>query len=66
MNPEVTPVGLDHQAYLGNTIEEIAAEKAGVVKAEGFAVLAQQEPAAAQVLGCGPCRPTPSPPPTPP
>ncbi len=46
----VTPVGLDHQAYLGDTIEQIAAEKAGVVKAGGFAVLAQQEVAAAEVL----------------
>jgi dihydrofolate synthase / folylpolyglutamate synthase len=46
----VTPVGLDHQAYLGDTIEEIAAEKAGVIKAGGFAVLAQQPLPAAEVL----------------
>ncbi|MGZ4611393.1 MAG: bifunctional folylpolyglutamate synthase/dihydrofolate synthase, partial [Actinomycetes bacterium] len=46
----VTPVGLDHQAYLGETIEQIAAEKAGVVKSGGFAVLAQQELPAAEVL----------------
>ena len=46
----VTPIGLDHQAYLGDTVEQIAAEKAGIVKAAGFAVLAQQELAAAEVL----------------
>jgi dihydrofolate synthase / folylpolyglutamate synthase len=46
----VTPVDLDHQDYLGDTVEEIAAEKAGIVKAAGFAVLARQELAAAQVL----------------
>jgi dihydrofolate synthase / folylpolyglutamate synthase len=28
----ITNVGLDHQDYLGNTIEEIAREKAGIVK----------------------------------
>jgi dihydrofolate synthase / folylpolyglutamate synthase len=28
----ITNVGLDHQEYLGNTIEEIAGEKAGIVK----------------------------------
>ncbi len=28
----ITPVDLDHQAYLGDTIEAIAAEKAGIMK----------------------------------
>ena len=28
----ITSIGLDHQEYLGNTIEEIAAEKAGILK----------------------------------
>jgi dihydrofolate synthase/folylpolyglutamate synthase len=46
----VMPVGLDHQAYLGSTVEEIAGEKAGIIKPEGIAVLAQQDPAAAEVL----------------
>lgn len=27
----ITPIGLDHQRYLGNTIELIAAEKAGII-----------------------------------
>jgi dihydrofolate synthase/folylpolyglutamate synthase len=46
----VTPIGLDHQAYLGSTIELIAGEKAGIIKAGSLAVLAQQELAAAEVL----------------
>lgn len=28
----ITPVDLDHQAYLGDTLPEIAAEKAGIIK----------------------------------
>ncbi len=28
----ITSIGLDHEAYLGNTIEEIASEKAGIIK----------------------------------
>lgn len=28
----VTPIGLDHTAYLGDTVEEIAAEKAGIFR----------------------------------
>ena len=28
----ITSIGLDHQAYLGNTLEQIAAEKAGIIK----------------------------------
>lgn len=29
----ITSISLDHMAYLGNTVEEIAAEKAGIIKA---------------------------------
>ena len=46
----VTPIALDHQAYLGDTIEEIAAEKAGIIGPEAVAVVAQQTLEAAQVL----------------
>lgn len=28
----ITSIGLDHEAYLGHTIEEIASEKAGIIK----------------------------------
>jgi dihydrofolate synthase/folylpolyglutamate synthase len=36
--------------YLGNTIAEIARTKAGIIKEQGFVVLAQQEPEAAVEL----------------
>ena len=46
----VTPIGLDHMRYLGDTLEEIAGEKAGIIKEGSVAVLAQQPLPAAEVL----------------
>lgn len=46
----ITPIGYDHQAWLGNTLEEIAGEKAGIIKPNIPVVSAGQEPAAAQVI----------------
>jgi dihydrofolate synthase / folylpolyglutamate synthase len=46
----VTPISIDHARYLGNTVEAIAADKAGIIKPGSIAVLAQQPPAAAQML----------------
>lgn len=46
----VTPISLDHTRYLGSTVAEIAADKAGIIKPGAVAVLAQQPPAAAEVL----------------
>jgi|UniRef100_UPI004049AEF3 dihydrofolate synthase / folylpolyglutamate synthase len=46
----ITPIGLDHMEYLGSTIGEIAATKAGIIKEQGFIVLAQQTPEAAVEL----------------
>jgi dihydrofolate synthase/folylpolyglutamate synthase len=46
----ITPIGLDHTRLLGSTIEEIAAQKAGIIKPGAVAVLAQQPVAAAEVL----------------
>ncbi|HZC25832.1 MAG TPA: folylpolyglutamate synthase/dihydrofolate synthase family protein [Actinopolymorphaceae bacterium] len=46
----IGPVGLDHMRWLGNTIEEIAGEKAGIIKPGATAILAQQQVAAAEVL----------------
>ncbi|MGP4029775.1 bifunctional folylpolyglutamate synthase/dihydrofolate synthase [Actinomadura sp. 3N407] len=46
----ITPIGLDHTRYLGDTLEEIAGEKAGIIKPESVAVLAQQPVEAAEVL----------------
>lgn len=38
----ITPISLDHQDYLGETIAEIAGEKAGILTAEATAVIASQ------------------------
>jgi folylpolyglutamate synthase/dihydropteroate synthase len=46
----IMPVDLDHQEYLGGTIAEIAATKAGIIKEGGFVVLAEQKPEAAVEL----------------
>jgi len=46
----VMPIDYDHMEYLGNTLTEIAATKAGVIKEGGFVVLAQQQPEAAVEL----------------
>jgi dihydrofolate synthase / folylpolyglutamate synthase len=46
----VTPISLDHVRYLGSTVAEIAADKSGIIKPGAVAVLAQQPPAAAEVL----------------
>ena len=46
----VTPVAIDHVAYLGDTLEQIAAEKAGIIKPGSRVVLAHQSDQAAPVL----------------
>lgn len=53
----VTPVGVaitmidfDHQQYLGNTIEEIAREKAGVIKPGSIVVLGANPPAVHSIV----------------
>ena len=46
----ITPIGMDHMEYLGNTIEEIAQTKAGILKEGAFAVLTNQEPEVAKIL----------------
>jgi dihydrofolate synthase/folylpolyglutamate synthase len=46
----ITPIGYDHQSWLGNSLEEIAGEKAGIIKARIPVVSAVQEPAAEKVL----------------
>ncbi len=43
----IMPIDLDHTEYLGTTLTEIAATKAGVIKEGGFVVLAEQKPEAA-------------------
>ena len=44
------PIGLDHMEYLGETIEEIARTKSGIIKPESHVVLAAQEPEVARIL----------------
>ncbi len=46
----VTPIDLDHTQYLGTTVDAIAGEKAGIIKAGATAVLAAQPPEAAEQL----------------
>ncbi len=46
----LTPIGLDHQEYLGNTIKEIAQTKSGIIKPESHVVIASQHIEAAVVL----------------
>ncbi|WP_017573964.1 bifunctional folylpolyglutamate synthase/dihydrofolate synthase [Nocardiopsis halotolerans] len=46
----VTPVGIDHTEYLPDTLEGIAEEKAGIIKPDSIAVLAQQPLPAAETL----------------
>ncbi len=46
----ITPIDFDHQIFLGDTIEQIAAEKAGILKPGVPAVFAEQRPEAEAVL----------------
>lgn len=54
----ITPIGIDHAEYLGDTIGEIAAEKAGIIGAprgdlvqtDTVAVIGRQAPEAMEVL----------------
>ena len=46
----ITPVSMDHLEFLGDTIEKIAAEKAGILRRGVTAVIAPQSPAALAVI----------------
>jgi dihydrofolate synthase / folylpolyglutamate synthase len=53
VNPElcvITPIDYDHQIFLGDTIQQIAGEKAGILKPGVPAVFAEQRPEAEAVL----------------
>lgn len=53
VTPEVaviTPIDFDHENYLGHSIEEIAAEKGGIIKADAWVVSAAQRPEARSVI----------------
>lgn len=46
----ITPIALDHQEYLGETLVEIAAEKAAIIRRGVSAVIAPQLPEAMAVI----------------
>jgi dihydrofolate synthase/folylpolyglutamate synthase len=46
----LTPVDFDHQTFLGNTIESIASEKAGILKPGVPAIVSRQRPEAMRVI----------------
>ena len=46
----ITPISLDHQHYLGNTLPKIAFEKAGILKENKPAVIGKQHPEALEVI----------------
>ena len=53
VEPEValiTPIDFDHENYLGHSIEEIAAEKAGIIKTGAWVVSASERPEARAVI----------------
>ncbi len=47
----ITDIALDHQKYLGDTIAEIAREKAGIIRERGVVVTLPQHPQANDVIG---------------
>jgi len=46
----ITSVGFDHEAYLGNTLSEIAKNKAGIIKEDSVCITGPQEPEVLEVL----------------
>ena len=47
----IADISLDHQKYLGNTVTDIAREKAGIIRPGGVVVTLPQQPAANDVIG---------------
>lgn len=47
----ITSISMDHMAVLGNTLEQIAAEKAGIIKPDIPVVSYQQDVRAAKIIG---------------
>ena len=46
----ITPVGIDHTDYLGDTLTEIAGNKAGIIKPDTIAIIGPQQPEAMTAL----------------
>ncbi len=68
----ITSISLDHTALLGETVEEIASHKAGIIKGGSAVILSEDNPesvrelvrktaeeAGAEFIPCEPCRPSP-------
>jgi dihydrofolate synthase/folylpolyglutamate synthase len=47
----ITDISLDHETFLGNTVGEIAREKAGIIRPNGVVVTLPQHPQANDVIG---------------
>ncbi len=47
----ITDISLDHQKFLGDTVTEIAGEKAGIIRRGGVLVTLPQQPQANDVIG---------------
>ena len=46
----ITPISIDHQQFLGDTLPEIAAEKAGIIKSGVPVIVGPQQEAALEVI----------------
>src|SRR4030095_13984687 len=46
----ITPIDFDHEKWLGQSLGEIAAEKAGIIKRKGSVVFAAQPPEAEEAI----------------
>jgi folylpolyglutamate synthase/dihydrofolate synthase len=46
----VTPIALDHERFLGSSVEDIATEKGGIIKAGSVVVSSLQDPEVAEIL----------------
>lgn len=46
----ITPIAMDHMSFLGNTLREIATQKAGIIKEKTPVVTCQHEPEAYECL----------------
>lgn len=46
----LTEIGLEHTSYLGDTLEKVAAEKAGIIKPGRPVVVGPQRPAVARII----------------
>jgi dihydrofolate synthase/folylpolyglutamate synthase len=47
----ITDISLDHQKFLGNSVNEIAREKVGIIRQGGVVVTLPQQPSANDVIG---------------